>query len=136
MTALQRDPVRRFQNAGELERRLLTYVIGATRAPEDTDVGRFVRALFPDEAAAEEDTEPAAPLQLVSAARADCGSALPRPRRAAGATADADGRRGAPPPADGAVGRAAVEDEAFAPTRTPASRQLLRRHRAGAGRAR
>ena len=65
MTALQRDPARRFQNATELERRLLTYVIGAPRAPDDTDVGLFIRSLFPDEAAAEEDTEPMGPLQLV-----------------------------------------------------------------------
>ncbi|HZX42166.1 MAG TPA: serine/threonine-protein kinase, partial [Myxococcaceae bacterium] len=54
MTALQRDPARRFQNAAELERRLLTYVISATRTPEDTDVGLFIRSLFPDEAAADE----------------------------------------------------------------------------------
>src|SRR4030095_12629800 len=68
MTVLQRDPARRFQTATELERRLLTYVIGAPRAPEDTDVGLFIRSLFAAEAAAEEDTEPMGPLQLVPGA--------------------------------------------------------------------
>ncbi len=96
MSALQRDPARRIRTAAELERRLLTYVIGSTRAPEDTDVGQFVRALFPDDASADEDTEPAAPLQLISAARCH------RPQRAA--AADTDGRRGPPSPADGPLG--------------------------------
>ena len=125
MTALQRDAARRFQNAAELERRLLTYVIGATRTPEDTDVGLFIRSLFPEDAAAEEDTEPMAPLQLVSAV----GPTSTRPEataRSAGrqqTRADGPGRllqqtlpsgRGAP---------LVPEDEAFAPTRTPANRQ-------------
>ena len=65
MRALQRDAARRFQTAAEMERALLQYVISATRSPEDTDVGLFVRSLFPDEASADEDSEPAVPLRLV-----------------------------------------------------------------------
>jgi serine/threonine-protein kinase len=64
MTALQREPARRFQTATELERRLLTYVIGAPR-PRGHRRGALHPLPLPDEAAAEEDTEPMAPLQLV-----------------------------------------------------------------------
>jgi len=124
MTALQRDPMRRFQSASELERRLLTYVIGATRTPEDTDVGLFIRSLFPDEAAAEEDTEPLAPLQLVSAV----GPTASRPHP----TARSAGLHETRPDAPGRLlqqtlpsgsGAPAQGDEAFAPTSTPASRR-------------
>ncbi len=124
MAALQRDPARRLQSAAELERRLLTYVISATRDPEDTDVGRFVRALFPDDAAADEDTEPAAPLQLVSRSQptsggpstAARGAGLQETRR------DVAGRllqQTAP-----SAGKAALDAEAFAPTQTPAARRF------------
>ncbi|MGZ6097155.1 MAG: serine/threonine-protein kinase [Myxococcaceae bacterium] len=124
MGALQRDPARRLQSAADLERRLLTYVISATRAPEDTDVGRFVRALFPDDAASEEDTEPAVPLQLVSRSQPTSagpstsarGAGLQETRR------DVAGRllqQTAP-----SAGKAPLEDEAFAPTQTPAARRF------------
>ena len=124
MTALQRDPTRRFQNAAELERRLLTYVISATRTPEDTDVGLYIRSLFPEEAAAEEDNEPVGPLQLVSGV----GPASSRPQptsRSAGprqTRAEGEGRllqRTAP---SGSV-PPVLDDEALAPTRTPAVRR-------------
>ena len=65
MRALQRDAARRFQTAAEMERSLLQYVISSTRSPEDTDVGLFVRSLFPDESSADEDSEPVVPLRLV-----------------------------------------------------------------------
>ncbi len=124
MGALQRDPARRLQSAAELERRLLTYVISATRDPEDTDVGRFVRALFPDDAAADEDAEPAVPLQLVSRSQptstghstAARGAGLQETRR------DLQGRllqQTAP-----SAGKAPREDEAFAPTQTPGARRF------------
>jgi serine/threonine-protein kinase len=123
MTALQRDPARRFQSAAELERRLLTYVIGATRAPEDTDVGLFIRSLFPDEAAAEEDTEPVGPLQLVPGVGPT--SSRPQPTARSGGLqqtrADSHGRllqRTLP----SGSGSPVPEDEAFAPTRTPSRR--------------
>ena len=124
MSALQRDPERRVRSATDLERRLLTYVIGATRMPEDTDVGHFVRTLFPDEASAEEDTEPAAPLQLVSRPGGGTAGVSPATARSGGqpqTRMDAAGRllqQTAP-----SAGKP-VEDEAFAPTRTPAARQL------------
>jgi len=125
MKALQRDPAARFQNAGLLERALLTYVIDATQAPGDTDVGSFVRALFPDDAAAEEDTEPVAPLQLTSEVGPTAASQPQGTARSGGlrqTRAETPGRllqqtrpSGASPPV--------LEDEAFAPTRTPASRR-------------
>jgi eukaryotic-like serine/threonine-protein kinase len=117
MSALQRDPARRIRSAAELERRLLTYVIGATRAPEDTDVGQFVRALFPDDASADEDTEPAAPLQLISRPGATARSGRPPQARmdAAGRLLQQTAPSGGKPPA---------EDEAFAATRTPTARRF------------
>jgi serine/threonine-protein kinase len=124
MTALQRDPARRFQTASELERRLLTYVIASTRTPEDTDVGLFVRGLFPAEAAAEEDTDPVGPLQLVSGV----GPTASRPQP----TARSPGQRSTRADREGRLlqqtlpsGSEAplLDDDALAPTRTPASRR-------------
>ena len=118
MSALQRDPARRIRSAAELERRLLTYVIGATRAPEDTDVGQFVRALFPDDASTDEDTEPAAPLQLISRP----GGGTARSGRPPQARMDPAGRllqQTAP-----SAGKPPAEDEAFAATRTPTARRF------------
>jgi serine/threonine protein kinase len=122
MTALQRDPSRRFRNAGELERGLLTYVIGATRAPEDTDVGLFIRSLFPDEAASEEDTDPLAPLQLVPGV----GPTVSGPHRTAAIAGQretgAEGRLlQKTAPSGSVVPR--VEEDPFAPTRTPSRRR-------------
>jgi eukaryotic-like serine/threonine-protein kinase len=122
MTALQRDPTRRFQNATELERKLLTYVIGATRTPEDTDVGLFIRSLFPEEAAREEDTDPVGPLQLVSAV----GPTASGPRASAASTGlrdtRAEGRLLQKTAPSGSMAPL-LEDEAFAATRTPTSRR-------------
>jgi len=122
MTALQRDPARRFQNAGELERRLLTYVIGATRAPEDTDVGLFIRSLFPEEAAREEETDPVGPLQLVSGV----GPTVSGPHATAGSVGlretGAEGRLLQKTAPSGSVAPV-MEDEALAPTRTPVNRR-------------
>jgi serine/threonine protein kinase len=124
MTALQRDPARRFQTATELERRLLTYVIGAPRAPEDTDVGLFIRSLFPDEAAAEEDTEPMGPLQLVPGAGPTSSRAHSTARsgglqQTLGETPGRLLQRTAP---SGSISPV-LDEEALAPTRTPANRR-------------
>jgi serine/threonine protein kinase len=118
MRALQRDQVRRYQTAGDFERALLQYVIGEARTPEDSDVGAFVRSLFADEAAAEDDSEPVLPLQLIASTEASA----PRTRPGARPPSErGDPNRmlqqtvrsgGAPVP---------MEDEAFAPTRTPSS---------------
>jgi eukaryotic-like serine/threonine-protein kinase len=48
--ALERAPSNRYQTAAELERALLQYVRHHSQEPEDTDVGVFVRDLFPVEA--------------------------------------------------------------------------------------
>lgn len=48
--ALERAPANRFQTAAELERALLQYVLRHSQGPEDTDVGAFVRDLFPVDA--------------------------------------------------------------------------------------
>jgi serine/threonine-protein kinase len=121
MTVLQRDPARRFQNAGELERRLLTYVIGATRTPEDTDVGLFIRTLFPEEAAREEESDPV-PLQLVtglgptvSGPHATAASAGLRGTHAEGRLLQKTAPSGSMAPI--------LDEEALAPTRTPSRRR-------------
>jgi len=123
LAALQRDPARRLQSAGELERRLLTYVIASTRTPEDTDVGLFVRGLFPAEAATEDDSEPIGPLQLVSGVGPTASRPQPTARSGGRSTrADAEGRllqQTLPSGSEVPV----VDDDALAPTRTPASRR-------------
>ncbi|HZW89623.1 MAG TPA: serine/threonine-protein kinase [Myxococcaceae bacterium] len=122
MTALQRDPTRRFQSAGDLERKLLTYVIGAPRAPEDTDVGLFIRSLFPEEASREEESDPVGPLQLVSGV----GPTVSGPR-SGGASVGlrdtrAEGRLLQKTAPSGSVAPV-LEEEALAPTRTPVGRR-------------
>ena len=115
MTALQRDPSRRFRNAAELERRLLTYLIGATHAPEDTDVGMFIRSLFPDEAAREEETDPLGPLQLVSGPHGTAASGGLRETRAEGRLLQRTAPSGSVVPL--------LDEDALAPTRTPSRRR-------------
>jgi eukaryotic-like serine/threonine-protein kinase len=122
LTALQRDPARRFQNAGELERRLLTYVIGTTRAPEDTDVGLFIRSLFAEEAAAEEDTDPVGPLQLVTGMGPTVSGPHPTARSGGLRETSAEGRLLQKTAPSGSMAPL-LEDEALAPTRTPTSRR-------------
>ena len=120
MTALQRDASRRFQNAADLERKLLTYVIGATRAPEDTDVGLFIRSFFPDEAAREEDSDPVGPLQLVPGVGPTVSG--PRSTGMSARETHAEGRLLQKTAPSGSVAPV-LEDEALAPTRTPAGRR-------------
>jgi eukaryotic-like serine/threonine-protein kinase len=124
LAALQRDPSRRIQSAGELERRLLTYVIASTRTPEDTDVGLFVRSLFPAEAAAEEDSEPVGPLQLVSGVGPTSSRPQPTARSAGqrSTRADPEGRLLQQTfPSGSQVPQG--DDDALAPTRTPVGRR-------------
>ena len=45
--ALARDPAARFQNAGELERALAQCVLKHAKTVDDTDLGAFMRRLFP-----------------------------------------------------------------------------------------
>ena len=55
MKALDRDLNARFASAQELERALAQFLLGAARNIEDTDVGAYLRDLFPDEALHSED---------------------------------------------------------------------------------
>jgi serine/threonine protein kinase len=50
MRALERDLSRRWPTAHELERALAEVVLGGARSLEDTDVGAFLRRMFPEEA--------------------------------------------------------------------------------------
>nr|WP_240356354.1 serine/threonine-protein kinase [Myxococcus eversor] len=47
MRALERDPAARFQTAGELERALAQCVLKHAKSVDDTDLGAFMRRLFP-----------------------------------------------------------------------------------------
>jgi serine/threonine-protein kinase len=49
MRALERDPTRRWPTAHEMERALAEFLMGAARSLEDTDVGAFLRRMFPEE---------------------------------------------------------------------------------------
>ena len=55
--ALERDLVRRWPTAHELERALAEVVLGGARSLEDTDVGAFLRRMFPEEAGVAEPVE-------------------------------------------------------------------------------
>ena len=57
MRALERDPARRWPSAHELERALAEVVLGGARSLEDTDVGAFLRRMFPEEAGVAEPVE-------------------------------------------------------------------------------
>ena len=50
LRALDRDVSRRYQSAQELERALAHVVLRTARSPDDTDVGEWMRELFPIEA--------------------------------------------------------------------------------------
>ncbi|HZA50721.1 MAG TPA: protein kinase [Myxococcaceae bacterium] len=51
MRALERDPVRRYQTAQELERALRECVLRHAQSVDETDVGRFLRQVFAPDAA-------------------------------------------------------------------------------------
>jgi serine/threonine protein kinase len=57
MRALERDPARRWPTAHEMERALAEFLMGAARSLEDTDVGAFLRRMFPEEAGVSEGVE-------------------------------------------------------------------------------
>jgi serine/threonine-protein kinase len=58
MRALERDLTRRWPSAQEVERALAEFLLGGARALEDTDVGAFLRRLFPEESGVAEPVEP------------------------------------------------------------------------------
>ena len=79
--ALERDLSKRFQTAGELERALAQCVLSHARSVDDTDVGAYVRRLFPT--AASNQSLPALPERtaLVDGALPPPGAeAAPPPR--------------------------------------------------------
>ena len=69
LRALCRDPAGRFQSAQEFERALAGFVVRSSRSPEDTDVGAWMRELFPVEAKRAEPSVSRA-VSRVSASRA------------------------------------------------------------------
>ena len=58
MRALERDLGRRWPSAQELERALAEFLLGGAVALEDTDVGAFLRRMFPEESGVAEPVEP------------------------------------------------------------------------------
>ena len=69
--ALERAPASRFQTASELERALLHYVRHHSQDPDETDIGVFVRDLFPVESRRAEAPVSAQPGSGVSRAASD-----------------------------------------------------------------
>jgi len=66
MRALERDRDRRWPTAHELERALAEVLLAGARSLEDTDVGAFLRRMFPEEAGVAEpvDGGPSIPVSL------------------------------------------------------------------------
>ncbi len=66
MRALERDRDRRWATAHELERALAEVLLGGARSLEDTDVGAFLRRMFPEEAGVAEpvNVSPSIPVSL------------------------------------------------------------------------
>jgi serine/threonine protein kinase len=112
LRALERSAAARYQTAHEFERALQQYVIHHTGSPEDSDVGLFLRSLFPEELRPEQ-AEPDLPLQLVTPSQPGSG---PRSgsRSAEGLTA----RGGTPSPEPPPPG---ADTSAYALTRTKPS---------------
>jgi serine/threonine protein kinase len=94
--ALERAPTSRFQTAAAMERALQQYVLSHTQGPEDTDVGSFVRDLFPVEAERSETRVSAQPGSGVGRLSPDA-SATPVRRDDALASRPPSGLRGMPP---------------------------------------
>jgi serine/threonine-protein kinase len=76
MRALERDRVRRWPTAHELERALAEVVLGGARSLEDTDVGAFLRRMFPEEAGVAEPVAGTASIPISLSTSAPPGGAL------------------------------------------------------------
>ncbi|HZW87973.1 MAG TPA: serine/threonine-protein kinase, partial [Myxococcaceae bacterium] len=76
MRALERDPARRWPTAHELERALAEVVLGGARSLEDTDVGAFLRRMFPEEAGVAEPVEGTGSIPISLSTSAPAGTAL------------------------------------------------------------
>jgi tRNA A-37 threonylcarbamoyl transferase component Bud32 len=76
MRALERDRARRWPTAHELERALAEVVLGGARSLEDTDVGAFLRRMFPEEAGVAEAVAGTASIPISLSTSAPAGTAL------------------------------------------------------------
>ena len=76
MRALERDLARRWPTAHELERALAEVVLGGARSLEDTDVGAFLRRMFPEEAGVAEPVEGTGSIPISLSTSAPAGTAL------------------------------------------------------------
>ena len=76
MRALERDRARRWPTAHELERALAEVVLGGARSLEDTDVGAFLRRMFPEEAGVAEPVAGTASIPISLSTSAPAGTAL------------------------------------------------------------
>jgi serine/threonine-protein kinase len=79
MRALERDRGRRWPTAHELERALAEVLLTGARSLEDTDVGAFLRRMFPEEAGVAEPVAGTAsiPISLSISAPPDATDAAP-----------------------------------------------------------
>jgi serine/threonine-protein kinase len=94
--ALERVPGNRYQTAAEFERALLQYVLHHSQGPEDTDVGAFVRDLFPVEA--ERAEAPVAATGGTGASRLGRDVSVPTVQRPGSAAGRAGSQSGPMPP--------------------------------------
>ncbi|HZJ54958.1 MAG TPA: protein kinase [Myxococcaceae bacterium] len=79
MRALQRDRAHRWPTAHELERALAEVVLGGARSLEDSDVGAFLRRMFPEEAGVAEPVPGTASIPISISTSAPPASAAREP---------------------------------------------------------
>ena len=92
MRALERDPVRRWPTAHELERALAEVVLGGARSLEDTDVGAFLRRMFPEEAGVAEPVRGTGSIPISLSASAPVATTLEPPEAGPGGSAQSTER--------------------------------------------
>ena len=86
MRALERDPARRWPTAHELERALAEVLLAGARSLEDTDVGAFLRRMFPEETGVAERVSATGSIPVSLSLSAPSGAALPTERFTPGAS--------------------------------------------------
>ena len=92
MRALERDPVRRWPTAHEVERALAEVVLGGARSLEDTDVGAFLRRMFPEEAGVAEPVRGTGSIPISLSTSAPVATTLEPPDPNAGGSAQSTER--------------------------------------------
>ncbi|HUM13517.1 MAG TPA: protein kinase [Myxococcaceae bacterium] len=83
MRALERDRGRRWPTAHELERALAEVLLAGARSLEDTDVGAFLRRMFPEEAGVAEPAAGTASIPISLSISGPPGVAAAEPARGA-----------------------------------------------------